>query len=293
MKKYLVMTDSTCDIPPELAQKYNIEVLSFTVMLDGVQYSEREDLTPDRFYELLDAAQGMPTTAQITSLAFTERYEACAAQGVEELLYVSINSTGSSTYANAVFAADQYRQEHPASPMRIWVVDSHTYSMGYGRFVLRAAEKLAGGAEMPDVVDYLKERFARVEEVISVHSLKIIRRSGRISAAAAFAGELMGLRPVITLIQGGTKVVQKVRGDARMLPALRDYMLQHMGEGSPYMVAGTKGTDDKKGDAHQLARLCEQALGYPPERIVKLGAAVTSNTGTDAVALIYMAPAKD
>ena len=66
--------------------------------------------------------------------------------------------------------------------------------MGYGRFVIRAAEKLAAGAEMADVIDYLNERFSRVEIVLSVHSLKIIKRSGRISAAAAFAGELLGLR---------------------------------------------------------------------------------------------------
>lgn len=288
MRKYLVLTDSTCDIPEELVQKYGIEVLSFTVTLDGKEYTERKDLTPEQFYQLLDEAQGMPTTAQITPMTFTETFERYDAAGVEDLLYVSINSTGSSTHDNAVFAAKQYAEEHPDSNMKIYIVDSHTYSMGYGRFVIRAAEKLASGAAMPDVVEYLNERFSRVEIVLSVHSLKIIKRSGRISAAAAFAGELLGLRPIITLIGGKTAVVQKVRGDAKMLPALAAYLKAHAGDRSPYIIGGTKGIADRQGDARQLAKLCEKEMGYPPECIFPLGAAVTSNTGTDAIALVYL-----
>ena len=288
MKKYVVLTDSTCDIPEEIAQKHGIDILSFTVILDGKEYDERRDLDPDQFYKLLDEAEGMPTTAQITSITFAETFERYDAEGVEELLYVSINSTGSSTYSNAVFAAQQYAEEHPDSKLKIYIVDSHTYSMGYGRFVIRAAEKLAAGAEMADVIDYLNERFSRVEIVLSVHSLKIIKRSGRISAAAAFAGELLGLRPIITLIGGKTAVVQKVRGDAKMLPALAAYLKAHAGDRSPYLIGATKGAFDRHGDARQLAKLCEKEMGYPPESIFRLGAAVTSNTGTDAIAIIYL-----
>lgn len=288
MRKYLILTDSTCDLPEELVQKYDIEVLSFTIMLDGKEYIERKDLTSEEFYKLLDEAQGMPTTAQITPMTFLEKFEEYDAAGVEDLLYVSINSTGSATHSNAVFAAKQFAEEHPDSRMKIYIVDSHTYSMAYGRFVVRAAEKLAAGAEMTDVVDYLNERFSRVEIVLSVHSLKIIKRSGRISAAAAFAGELLGLRPIITLIGGKTAVVQKVRGDAKMLPALAAYLKAHAGDRSPYIIGGTKGLTDRQGDAKQLAKLCEKEMGYPPEWIFPLGAAVTSNTGTDAIAIVYL-----
>ena len=87
MRKYLVLTDSTCDIPEELVRKHGIEVLSFAIMLDGKEYIERKDLTCEQFYQLLDEAEGMPTTAQITPMTFTEafeRYEAC-------LLYTSLS----------------------------------------------------------------------------------------------------------------------------------------------------------------------------------------------------------
>lgn len=99
MKKYVVLTDSTCDIPEEIAQKHGIDILSFTVILDGKEYDERRDLDPDQFYKLLDEAEGMPTTAQITSITFAETFERYDAEGVEELLYVSINSTAAALTA--------------------------------------------------------------------------------------------------------------------------------------------------------------------------------------------------
>lgn len=288
MKKFVVLTDSACDLPNELAERYHIEVLSFTIQVDGKEYAEREDLTPDSYYQLLDEAQGMPSTSQITSYTFLEKFKDYNRQGINEVLYISINSTGSATNGNAQAARAMFYEECPDSQMKIAVVDSHTYSMGYGLFVMRAANKLANGAALTDVVDYLTEQFQKVEVILAVHSLKIIKKSGRISAAAAFAGELVGLRPVISLIQGKTKVEKKVRGDVKILPALLEWFTAHKGSRTPYMIAGTRETDDKNGDAHQLAKLCEKAVGYPPEYIFKLGAAVTSNTGTDAVAIIYL-----
>lgn len=288
MKKFVVLTDSACDLPPELAAQFNIDVMSFVIQVDGKEYYEREDLTFDSYYQLLDEAKNMPTTSQITSITFLDKFEQLDAEGVDEVLYVSINSTGSATNSNAQAARAMFLDEHPDSKMKIAIVDSHTYSMGYGIFVLMAAKKLANGAELSDVVDYLVDSFQKVEIVLSVHSLKIIKKSGRISAAAAFAGELMGLRPIITLIQGQTKVIQKVRGDAKILPTLCAHLKANSGDRTPYLIAGTRGFDDKHGDVKELAKLCEKEMGYPPELCFKLGAAVTSNTGTDAVAIVYL-----
>ena len=288
MKRFVVLTDSACDLPRGLADKYDIDVMSFHIQVDGEEYAEREDLTPDSFYDLLDKAQGFPTTSQITSFAFLEKFKEYDARGVDEVLYISINSTGSATNGNAQAARAMFMDECPDSKMQIAIVDSHTYSMGYGIFVVQAARKLHNGAAMSDVVDYLIEKFKQVEIVLGVHSLKIIKKSGRISAAAAFAGELMGLRPIITLIQGDTRVEKKVRGDLKVLPTLKEWAETHMEEGAPYLIAGTRGTDDKNGDARQLAKMMEKAVGYPPLTVFKLGAAVTSNTGTDAVAIVYL-----
>lgn len=89
----------------------------------------------------------------------------------------------------------QFAQEHPDSSMRIHIVDSHTYSMAQGGPVITAAQKLEAGESMEDVVAYLEDRYARVEVLLTAYTLKVIRKSGRVSAAAAIAGRSAGHSP--------------------------------------------------------------------------------------------------
>lgn len=282
-RKIAIVTDSSCDIPKELAEKYGIDVIDFPINLDGKEYYERRDMTMDQFYELMRAAQGVPTTAAITALQWREVYEAYADQGYTDVLHVSINSTGSSTYANAQQAAEQLRQDRPEMTMRIHLVDSHTYSMVFGWYLCECARKLRNGGDLRSCILELESKLGRVEVCLAAFSLKQLKKSGRVSAAAAFAGELLGLRPVISLVDGVTKVESKVRGDAGVLPALIRYAASHKGDPFEYMV-GT--TDNARGE--ELAKLCKKEFGVPPMCIFQLGSAVASNTGPDAIAIAFL-----
>ena len=102
MSKIGFLTDSCSDIPQELADKYGIEVVGFPINLDGVEYMERKDFTNDQFYQMMRDAQGVPTTAAITQLQFCDIYARYADEGYTDLVYLSINAGGSSTYNNAV-----------------------------------------------------------------------------------------------------------------------------------------------------------------------------------------------
>ena len=143
MRKFVLLTDSACDLPVEMAQKHHIDILCFKLALDGVGYTERVDFTPEEFSEMLRKTDSMPTTSQITTYEFLDKFEQYASEGVEEVLYVSINATGSSTNSNAHAAAAQFREENPDSSMRIEIVDSHSYSVTYGMELCFASEKLA------------------------------------------------------------------------------------------------------------------------------------------------------
>ncbi|MDO5602878.1 MAG: DegV family protein [Oscillospiraceae bacterium] len=284
MSKYAVLTDSACDIPPEVAEKHHIDILSFSITLDGKSYVERQDFTFDEYYDMLRNAEGVPTTAQVTSLRFFEQYCLYDDAGCEEVLHVTICGKGSATYESAQLAARQFAEERPASKMKVHIVDSHTYSMVYGYFVVEAAKKLRSNAEMQDVVAYLEDAFSRMEIVLAAYSLKFMKKSGRISAAAAFAGELLGLKPIISLNDGVSRVENKVRGDAAVMPAMLKLAKARIDADSeiPYLI-GT--TDDERGA--QLAKLCKKEFGQAPFAVFKLGAAVTSNTGPDAVAIVF------
>lgn len=280
--KAKMLTDSACDIPMELQKKYGVDIMNFDMVIDGVSYTERVDFTFEEYYEKLKTCEGIPSTSHITSLRFMEQYLAYDEEGYTDIIYVSINGAGSATKNAAIMGIEQFREERPASRMRIHVVDSHTYSMVYGWYVCKGAEKLANGASAEAVVSYLNDVYSRVEILLSVYTLKFIKKSGRVSAAAAFAGELLGLRPVISMIDDTTATVAKVRGDDAVAPALIKQAKQRMAEGSDYMVLGTAMENMKL-----FAKMCKKEFGKAPVGIFHLGAAVATNTGPHALAIHY------
>ena len=284
-RKIAIVTDSSCDIPKELSEKYGIDVIDFPINLDGKEYYERRGMTMDQFYELMRAAQGVPTTAAITALQWREVYEAYADQGYTDVLHVSINSTGSSTYANAQQAAEQLRQDRPEMTMRIHLVDSHTYSMVFGWYLCECARKLRNGGDLRSCILELESKLGRVEVCLAAFSLKQLKKSGRVSAAAAFAGELLGLRPVISLTDGVSKVEAKVRGDAAVTPAMLKWVSTRVDDmrDTPYMMAYTSSTQKRD----ELLKLCKKEFGHPPMCVFQLGGVVSANTGPDCIAIAF------
>ena len=281
MKKFVVLTDSTCDLPEELAKQYDIDIMCFKIALDGEGYTERVDFSAEQFCEMLEKAKGLPMTSQITQFEFYDRFEEYDRQGVEEVLYISINAGGSGTNAAAHAAAEQYAQEHPESRMKVYIVDSHTYSMAEGAGVIDAKKMLADGKTMEEVVDYLNDKYARMEILLTAYTLKIIRKSGRISAAAAIAGDLLGIHPIFTLNDGVSQVVKKVRGDKAVLGGMAGMLASRIAQGTPYYI----GVSDHKYDEEYI-EACTKKVGYAPAGVFHLGCAVLSNTGTEAVGLV-------
>ncbi len=282
-RTFAVLTDSACDIPPQMEKEAGIDILPVQITVDGKSYWERLDFTPDEYYEMLENCEGIPATAHITSLRFLEKFQEYDDKGTRQLLYVSMNASGSNSYHAAYMAEEEFRRERPDSQMEIFLVDSHAYSIPFGWYVVQAAQKLQNGAEMRDVVEWLEDIYARVEIVLGAYTLRFMKKSGRISAAAAIAGELLGVRPVITLIDGVSRVQKKVRGDKELIPAMLDYAARHIAEGSDFAVAGTK--DEYLQD---MAAACEKRFKRKPQGVYKLGSAVSTNTGPHAIAVYYL-----
>ena len=281
MSKYVVLTDST-DLPEEAAKQHNIDIVCFKIALDGEGYTERVDFTPEQFCEMLKKASGLPTTAQITQFEFFDKFEEYDRQGVEQTLYISINAGGSGTNAAAHAAAAQFHEEHPDSRMEIFIVDSHAYSMAEGAGVIEAKQKLDAGETMESVIEYLNDKYAKMEILLTAYTLKVIRKSGRISAAAAIAGDLLGIHPIFTLNDGVSQVVKKVRGDKAVVSGMATTMASRMAQGTPYYI----GVSDHKYD-EEYVEACTKKVGYAPVGIFHLGCAVLSNTGAEAVGLVF------
>lgn len=285
MRKIGFLTDSSADIPQELAEKYGIEIIGFPINVDGKEYIERRDFTNDQFYQMMREAQGVPTTAAITQLQWCEVYERYVDEGYTDLVHLSINSTGSSTYDNALKAVELLKEERPGHKLRIQVLDSHTYSMVFGWYLCECARKVQNGGELDACIKEMMYKLDCMEVCLAAYSLKQMKKSGRVSAAAAVVGDLLGIRPIISLNAGVSKVEAKVRGDAAVTPAMIKWVqtrVDNMRE-TPYLIGYT--SSDARRD--ELYKLCKKAFGHPPLTFFKLGAAVSANTGPDAVAVIF------
>lgn len=285
MSKIGFLTDSSSDIPQALAEKYGIEVVGFYINLEGKEYIERRDMTNDEFYGLMRAAQGVPTTAAITPLQWVEIYGRYADEGYTDLVHVTINSGGSSTHGNAQAAVKMLDEERPGHGLKIHLIDSHTYSMAFGWYLCECARKVQNGGDLRLCLAELEQKLDCVEICLAAYSLKQMKKSGRVSAAAAVVGDLLGVRPIISLNEGVSKVESKVRGDAAVTPAMVKWVTSRVEDtkAMPYIVAYTSSTERRD----ELVKLCKKAFGHPPLTVFQLGGVVSANTGPDAIAIVY------
>ncbi len=281
-QKIKLMTDSVSDISKDRAEALGIHLLYMPITIEGKALREEIDFTKEEFYKMIDEAQEYPSTAQITPFEILDAYEQIAAEGYTDLIFTTIGSGGSGTYNNAMLAREQYYEEHPQSQMKIHLVDGRNYTATYGYAVVEAAKMLARGASVPELIDYMDDWARHAGLYFVPMTLKYVKRSGRVSAAAAFAGELLGLKPFCRICNCQSNVIQKVRGEQNIIPKMVEVVKADIQPHSPYLVM--QGADTKI--AQEFGAALTKALGYPPEGYWNIGAAICCNAGPHVVGFV-------
>lgn len=282
--KIKIMTDSASDIPPRQEEELEIRILPFPITVGDDGYLERVDFTAEEFYDILASAPKIPTTSQITAPQFCDEFSAIQKKGYDEVIYISICGVGSNTYNSAVMAREQLYAAHPEwkETFRIHLVDSGSYSLGYGYPVMEAARKAQRGASSEEILAYLEDWFDSVEIYLAPYTLEFAKKSGRIPCAAAFVGELMGLKPIISMIDGKTTILEKVRGEKAVIPALLRHAQATATPHTPYCVVGAALPEE----TGKLAAQMEKTMGWAPAGVYQAGAAIVINAGPKMVALV-------
>ena len=285
MSRIKFSTDSASDIPASLREELDICVLPFPIAMGEREYMDGFDFTPRAFYDMLLAAAQVPTHAQLTAFQFQEHFEAVWEQGYTDLIHVSINSKGSATCQNAIQAREEFYEDHPEAreTFRIHVIDSHNYTMGYGWAVIRGARMAAEGAAVEDILTEMQDWIDHVRVVFAPLDLTYAKKSGRVSAAAAFVGETLGLKPIMTFEDGESKTLAKVRGEKNVIAGLVDRCKTERRPGTPWMLI--RGNND--GQAEKLAAACAAGLEDSPEMEYEIGGVIAINAGPNLVGLVY------
>ncbi len=284
MQKILIITDSACDLEKSEIQELGIKVIPFTITFDDKSFKEIFDKSTFEVYEMLENFSDIPKTAQITSYEFEENYLEAFQQGYTDIIYVGINSKGSSTFNNSVMAKDSFFENHPEAEgkLNIYNIDSKCYTGVYGYPITEAVKKIKKGAEAEELVAYFKEWFESAVVYAVPMTLKYAKKSGRISAAAAFAGEMLGLKPLIEFRDGGTSTIEKIRGEKNIIARMLACLEKNMVPQTPYMMVC--GKDDVM--AKELEKEIAKKYGRKAEAYYRVGAAVAANIGPELVGVI-------
>lgn len=186
------VTDSTADIPANLAEKYRIEIVPAIVNIGNISYSDGIDISREEFYTKLPELNPPPTTSSPSVGSIQERYENLVSAGADFILSIHPPNQLSGIFNAARLAAQEFGQ-------RVKVLDSGQVSLGLGFQVLMAAEAAGRGAILDEVTALVENVRQRVRLVALLDTLDYIHRSGRVSWAAAKIGGLLRLQPLVEL----------------------------------------------------------------------------------------------
>lgn len=212
-----VVTDSACDLTPQLAEDRGVRMVPLTIRFGGEELVDREQLSTKEFWDRVTTGPLIPETAAPSPGAFQQAFSEAADEGADGVVCVTLSSGVSATYQAARTAAEQLGGRIPVA-----VIDSLSLTMGEGLLVLSAIDAAERGATLEEIeAEVLRCRdCTRVYGVID--SLEFLKRGGRIGGAAQLMGSLLSIKPVIEIRNGVVEVESRQRTRARSLQYLAD-----------------------------------------------------------------------
>lgn len=288
-KNVRIITDSGCDISAAMEEQYKdlLVIIPFEVVINGKSYTDRKDIEINSFYKTLKENAEIPKHSQITALRFEEKYRELYAEGVREIIVDVINAAGSQTYSSSVMAKEAVKEDCP--DLKIYNIDSQNYTLGYGYPITEACRKLQEGQSVKSVVAYLEDWAKHIEAYVIGFDLRHMKKSGRITAAASFLGELMGLKPIISLFAEKTEVVKKARGEKAAIDSAVEHIASRMIPETPWCVITTTRPELEKEFIDKMTK----KLGYGPVMVEPTGVVVSCNAGPEMIGVLVRGPERN
>ena len=213
-----IVVDSTADLRPEIRKQ--VDVVHLTVHFGKEEYVDGVDLTSLGFYKKLETCKELPTTSQAAPYAFSEVFEPLVEEG-HDVVAIVVSGALSGTCQSANIAAADY-------PGRVFVVDSRSIAIGSGILAEYALELVSKGLGAEEIARELETAKEKVRLLAVVDTLEYLQRGGRVSKTVAIAGGMLSVKPLITLEDGGIKMMGKARGN-KQANGLMDEKVRQLG----------------------------------------------------------------
>jgi DegV family protein with EDD domain len=271
VRSVAIVTDSTADLPPELARSRAITVVPLTLHFDGTSLLDGIDITPSDFYRRLPAATTHPTTSQPSPARFAEAYSELLATH-QAVVSIHISEKLSGTYASARQGADM------TDSKRVHVIDSQLVSMSLGLITLAASEMVTQDMDAESIEQQVLAMREEVQTYFSVATLEFLRRGGRIGRASAFLGSVLQVKPVLCILDGLVTPLERVRTFDRALNRVIELVRAvDRGKGVCAIVGHADAANDAERVARELEPITETLMIQP------LGPVVGAHAGPGVV----------
>ncbi len=278
-KKIILSADSTCDLTPELFEKYNISRLPLYITFGEDAYRDGVEITPDELYQKVKENGVMPKTSAVSVGDFIEYFEGLL-KDADQVIHFSLSSGLSCTYQNAVLAAAEFEG-------RVFPVDTLNLSTGEALTILHAAEMLAEGKTAEEVVADCEEFVKRVDASFIIDNLEYLRKGGRCSALAALGANLLSIKPCIEVSGGKMDVGKKYRGKFKAV--LQKYIEERLADGDfdthRIFVTHAGCSDDVVDMAYQA--VVDTGL-FSEVLLTRAGCTISSHCGADTLGILFV-----
>ena len=276
--KIALITDSTCDIPESLLSQFDIGVVPLNIIWGEEQFRDGVDLSADSFYQRLENDPVLPTTSQPTPQDLVRVYQAAGEEGAEEILIITISAAMSGTHQSAKIAAEQV-------DIPVHVLDSRANSMSLGWQVLAAARARDAGGDLQAMIQAADKARSTMAYIITLDTLEYLHKGGRIGGASHFIGNLLNLKPQISVDHESGTVAggRRSRTRKRALADLYDDFFASIDSSRPLRIAVLHNAALDEAQA-----LAERIKGdFDPEEILIsiVSPVLGVHTGPKAVAL--------
>jgi len=212
-----VVTDSACDLSETLVEAMRIEVVPLSIRFGDEELVDREELSPEDFWDRLRSSTALPETSAPSAGKFEERFRGLIDRGATGIICINLSSRLSATMQAAQVAANAVRDQCP-----IVVIDSRTVSMGLGALCLTAARRAADGAKLEEIVEDVLSRRDRTRLFGALDTLEYLKKGGRIGNARALLGSMLSIKPIVEVREGAVEEAGKVRTRSKALHLLAE-----------------------------------------------------------------------
>jgi len=278
--KRLIVTDSTSDLPPEVAKQLGIKVIPVNVVLNGKYYKDGVDLDKDDFYRNYYEYKD-PRTEAVKYEEYALIYMQLT-QHYDEIIIIHCTRHLSDTYETAVRVHEDFKDSHNC---RVQVIDSKACSMGLGLIVIAAARAAIKGVSFEENITIVNNMIPRIISYLGINTLKYLKRGGKIGGFRALLGLTLGVKPVMTFIDGKPEIITKLFGKQKnMILSMMDRIKEDIGS-DPINLAIVYSKEIMV--VNSIKSVFESTFTCRNIYVGRFGPSIGINTGPETVAIMF------